>query len=35
MELKERIERLLEEILSDKYDCDVKVTFEKKEEKRK
>lgn len=31
MDLKERIERLLSEILSDKYDCKVVLHFEKKE----
>ena len=35
MELKQRIEQLLGEILADKYDCSVTVQFEKKEEKRK
>lgn len=33
MELKEKIERLLSEILSDKYDCKVVLRFEKKEAK--
>ena len=32
MELKARIETLLSEILSDMYDCEVKLHFEKKEE---
>jgi len=31
MDLKEKIERLLSEILSDKYDCKVTLRFEKKE----
>lgn len=31
MDLKEKIERLLSEILSDKYDCKVVLRFEKKE----
>lgn len=31
MDLKEKIERLLSEILSDKYDCNVVLRFEKKE----
>lgn len=31
MELKARIEKVLSEILSDMYDCDVKLYFEKKE----
>lgn len=29
--LKERIEKLLSEILSDKYECAVRIKFEKKE----
>lgn len=29
--LKERIEKLLSEILSDKYECTVRIRFEKKE----
>lgn len=32
MDLKERIERVLSEILSDKHDCKVELRFEKKEE---
>lgn len=31
MELKERIEKLLSDILSDKYECKVTLRFEKKE----
>lgn len=31
MDLKTRIERVLSEILSDMYDCDVTLHFEKKE----
>lgn len=31
MDLKEKIERLLSEILSDKYECKVVLHFEKKE----
>lgn len=30
MELKERIEKVLSEILSDKYDCKVTLHFERK-----
>lgn len=30
MELKEKIEKLLSEILSDKYDCNVTLRFEPK-----
>lgn len=30
MTLKEKIEKLLSEILSDKYDCVVRIKFEKK-----
>ena len=30
MTLKEKIEKLLSEILSDKYDCIVRIRFEKK-----
>ena len=30
MEVKEKIEALLSEILSDKYDCVVRIRFEKK-----
>lgn len=33
MDLKTRIEQVLSEILSDKYDCKVTLHFEKKEEK--
>lgn len=32
MDLKTRIENLLSEILSDKYECKVTLRFEKKEE---
>jgi hypothetical protein len=32
MDLKEKIERVLSEILSDKYDCKVTLRFEKREE---
>ena len=32
MELKDRIEKVLSEILSDKYECKVTIHFEKKEE---
>lgn len=32
MELKARIEKVLSEILSGMYDCEVKLHFEKKEE---
>lgn len=32
MDLKERIERVLSEILSDKYDCKVELRFEDKGE---
>ena len=31
MDLKMRIEKVLSEILSDMYDCEVKLHFEKKE----
>lgn len=31
MTLKEKIEKLLSEILSDKYDCNITLKFEKKE----
>ena len=31
MDLKQRIEKVLSEILSDKYDCKVTLHFEKKE----
>ena len=31
MDLKQRIEKVLSEILSDKYDCKVTLRFEKKE----
>lgn len=31
MTLKEKIEKLLSEILSDKYDCKITLKFEKKE----
>lgn len=33
MQMKEKIEKLLSEILSDKYDCVVRLRFEKKEAK--
>ena len=33
MTLKERIEQVLSEILSDKYECKVTLKFEKKEKK--
>lgn len=33
MDLKERIERVLSDILSDKYDCKVELRFESKEDK--
>lgn len=33
MDLKTRIEKVLSEILSDKYDCKVTLHFEKKEAK--
>lgn len=32
MTLKERIEQVLSDILSDKYDCKIKIKFVKKEE---
>ena len=32
MNLKERIEQVLSEILSDKYDCKVKLHFERRRE---
>lgn len=32
MDLKERIEQVLSEILSDKYDCKVTLHFERREE---
>lgn len=32
MELKAKIEKLLSEILSDKHDCKITLTFKKKEE---
>jgi hypothetical protein len=32
MELKEKIEKILSEILSDKYDCKVTLHFEKRTE---
>lgn len=32
MELKEKIEKLLSEILSDKYDCNITLKFEKRDE---
>ena len=32
MDLKERLEQVLSEILSDKYDCKVTLHFERKEE---
>lgn len=32
MDLKERIEKVLSEILSDKYECNVTLTFNKKEQ---
>ena len=35
MELKERIETLLSEILSDKYDCDIRIHFEPVKENTK
>ncbi len=31
MDLKERIEKLLSEILSDKYECKITLKFEKRE----
>ncbi len=31
MSLKEKIEKLLSEILSDKYECNITLRFEKKE----
>lgn len=34
MDLKEKIERVLSEILSDKYDCKVVLRFEPKEEEK-
>ena len=35
MDLKERIERVLSEILSDKHDCKIELRFEREEETRK
>lgn len=32
MDLKSRIEKVLSDILSDKYECKVQIRFEKKEE---
>ena len=34
MDLKTRIEKLLSEILSDKYECNVTLRFEKKRDER-
>ena len=34
MELKERIEKVLSEILSDKYDCKITLRFVPKDEKK-
>ena len=35
MNLKERIEKLLSEILSDKYECKVRLHFEPKQKEQK
>ena len=34
MELKERIEKVLSEILSDKYDCKIRIKFQPREDKK-